>query len=118
MCPDLQMDEKSGINKMEWDPDNPKNDQRTKIFIVRLGKLLAHLRGVVPTFHTDDISSQGLGYSYALSTIEDPRRAMTQLRNLARGHAFHKDKLHDYGRYTSAYQCRIFNRIKRKSKNL
>ena len=62
--------------------------QITKIFIVRLGKLLAHLRGVVPTFHTDDISSQGLGYSYALSTIEDPRRAMTQLRNFGqRGHA-------------------------------
>ena len=87
MCPNLRMDEKSKIKKMECDPNNPKNDQITKVFIVRLGKLLAHLRGVVPTFHTDDISSQGLGYSYALSTIEDPRRAMTQLRNLARGHA-------------------------------
>ena len=87
MGPDLQIDEKSGIKKMEWDPKHTKNDKRTKIFIVRLGKLLAHLRGVIPTFSTDESSSQGLGYSYALSTIEDPRRAMTQLRNLARGHA-------------------------------
>ena len=87
MGPDLQIDEKNGIKKMEWDPKHTKNDKRTKIFIVRLGKLLAHLRGVIPTFHTDESSSQGLGYSYALSTIEDPRRAMTQLRNLARGHA-------------------------------
>ena len=87
MGPDLQMDEKSGIKKMEWDSKSPKNDKRTKIFIVRLGKLLAHLRGVIPTFHTDESNSQGLGYSYTLATIEDPTRAMTQLRNMARGHA-------------------------------
>ena len=90
MCPDLHLDEDSGINKMEWDStDNNanKNGKMTKLFIVRLGMLLAHLRGVIPTFQTDDSNSQGLGYSYSLATIEEPTRAMTQLRNLARGHA-------------------------------
>ena len=75
MGPDLQIDEKSGIKKMEWDPKHTKNDKRTKIFIVRLGKLLAHLRGVIPTFSTDESSSQGLGYSYALSTIEGSKKS-------------------------------------------
>ena len=89
MGPDLHLDEKSGINKMEWDSKHPKNDEdkKTKTFIVRLGMLLAHLRGVIPSFYTDDSNSQGLGYSYSLATIEEPSRAMTQLRNLARGHA-------------------------------
>ena len=90
--PDLHLDEKSGIKKMEWDALNPKNEARTKLFIVRLGILLAHLRGVIPTFHTDESNSQGLGYSYTLATIEDPRRAMTQLRNLARGHALSQSR--------------------------
>ena len=31
--------------------------------------------------------NQGLDYAYATARIEDPQRAITQLRNLARGHA-------------------------------
>jgi predicted transcriptional regulator len=47
--------------------------------------LLVHLRGVVPTWETRD--SQGLEYAYTFANIEEPDRAMVQLRNLARGHA-------------------------------
>jgi hypothetical protein len=46
---------------------------------------LAHLRGVVPTWETH--GSQGLDYGYATARIEEPLRATTQLRNLARAHA-------------------------------
>ena len=53
--------------------------------IIKLAILLAHLRGVVPTWETKD--TQGTDYAYTMATIEEPDRAMTQLRNLARGHA-------------------------------
>jgi hypothetical protein len=69
--------------KVPW--DNDKDDQETSGIIVKLGKLLAHLRAVVTTWETDD--TQGLDYAYTLAIREDPTRAMTQLRNLARGHA-------------------------------
>jgi predicted transcriptional regulator len=58
---------------------------------------LAHLRAVVTTWETDD--TQGLDYAYTLAIREDPTRAMTQLRNLARGHALSQGRnyltLHD-----------------------
>jgi hypothetical protein len=53
--------------------------------VIRLGRLLAHLRGVVNTWETHDTS--GTGYGYTFATIEEPDRAITQLRTLARGHA-------------------------------
>lgn len=81
--PGLIIDEKTKLQKIEW--DFGKNDESAKTFIVKLGILLARLRGVVPTWHTDD--TDGLGYGYTLATIEEPDRAITQLMNLARGHA-------------------------------
>ena len=54
-------------------------------YIIRLAKLLARLRAIVPTWETKD--TQGSGYAYGLANIEDPSRAITQLSNLARGHA-------------------------------
>jgi hypothetical protein len=79
----------SGLQKMSWDSESEKNEEsvKAKKYIIKLAILLAHLRGVVPTWETDDPTSQGLGYAYALAMIEDPSRAITQLRNLARGHA-------------------------------
>jgi Trp operon repressor len=68
--------------KIEWSQNDDKN---ALMVIVKLGRLLAHLRGVVPTWETRD--SQGLEYAYTFATIEEPDRAMVQLRNLARGHA-------------------------------
>jgi len=65
--------------------DSEKDDQYAKRIIVRIGLLLAHLRGVVPTWET--YGTQGLDYAYATARIEEPTRAITQLRNLARGHA-------------------------------
>lgn len=53
--------------------------------IVRLGKLLARLRGNVTTFYTE--KTQGSNYGYSTPIREDPERAMTQLRNLAKSHA-------------------------------
>ena len=53
--------------------------------IIRLSKLLARLRAIVPTWETKD--TQGSEYSYTIAKIEDPSLKLTQLRNLARGHA-------------------------------
>lgn len=52
---------------------------------IKLAIVLSHLRGVVPTWHTQD--TQGAEYAYGLPIIEEPDRAMQQLINLARGHA-------------------------------
>jgi predicted transcriptional regulator len=78
----------SGLRKMPWisanDIDN-QNQKQAYLNIIKLAKLLAHLRGVVPTWHTQN--TQGLEYGYGLPTIEEPDRAMQQLVNLAKGHA-------------------------------
>ena len=78
MCPDLKLDEESGLYKMTWDSqrDNPK----AKRYLIRLGRLLAHMRGVANTRETYD--SSGTSYAYTFATIEEPDRAITQLRNL------------------------------------
>jgi hypothetical protein len=52
---------------------------------VRLARLLAYLRGVVPTWHTRD--TQGSNYGYGMAIKEECDRAVRQLYNLARGHA-------------------------------
>jgi predicted DNA-binding transcriptional regulator len=79
-----------GINinnliKIQW--NNEKDDKKTKEIILKLGKILAHLRAVVSTWEKTTSDIQGLEFVHAFATIEDPSRAMTQLRNLARGHA-------------------------------
>jgi hypothetical protein len=80
----------NNIAKVPWNFE--KDDVKTKRFIVRLGKLLAHLRGVVPTWETKDSESQGIDYAYAIANIEEPDRAIRQLTNLARGHALSKGR--------------------------
>ena len=52
--------------------------------------LLANLRAIAPTWETK--GTQGAEYAYTLAQIEDPSRAITQLRNLARGHALSKGR--------------------------
>jgi len=81
-CPDGER--VNNLVKISWNRDF-NDDQNAIGIIVKLGKLLAHLRGVVPTWETRE--SQGLEYAYTFATIEEPDRAMVQLRNLARGHA-------------------------------
>jgi DNA-binding transcriptional ArsR family regulator len=96
-CPAMVHDDKFGstIRKMPWISDSGSHEQQMQqqlqqqkdayMQIIKLGKLLAHLRGVVPTWHTQD--TQGSEYGYGLPIIEQPDRAMLQLANLARGHA-------------------------------
>lgn len=94
-CPAMVHDDRfnSSIKKIPWLNGNAKDDEITKLqlqkeaymHIIKLGKLLAYLRGVVPTWHTQD--TQGAEYGYGIPTIEEPDRAMQQLANLAKGHA-------------------------------
>jgi hypothetical protein len=77
------IEQSSGPPKIEWDDD--KDDEESVRYIIRLGRLLGHLRASVPTWDTSH--SQGSEYAYSIATIEEPTRAITQLSNLARGHA-------------------------------
>jgi hypothetical protein len=88
MNPDITMDEEASLPKLTL--DSKKDVELADRIIIRLAKLLAHLRAIVPTWETKD--SQGSEYSYTLAKIEDPSRAITQLRNLARGHALSKGR--------------------------
>jgi hypothetical protein len=65
--------------------DNTKDEEFAHRYIIKLGKLLAPLRAVVPTWETRD--TQGSDYAYTFGIVEDPSRAITSLRNLAKAHA-------------------------------
>ena len=90
LCPIMEIDEKSKLLKIEWDAE--KDDDECIWIIIRLARLLAHLRAVVPTWDTS--GSQGTDYAYATAMKEEPDRAMEQLRNLARGFALSKGRNH------------------------
>jgi hypothetical protein len=83
LCPNTATEQSSGLQKIEW--DDYKDDEESNRYIIRLGRLLGHLRASVPTWDTSH--SQGSEYAYSIATIEEPTRAITQLSNLARGHA-------------------------------
>jgi hypothetical protein len=83
LCPFAEVEKISGLPKIAWNPD--KDNEESIRYIIRLGRLLARLRGSVPTWDTSH--SQGSEYAYGIATIEEPSRAITQLMNLARGHA-------------------------------
>ena len=89
ICPNLISDEEEpSPPKIQWDFD--RNEKQAVIDIIKLARLLAYLRGVVPTWHTQD--TQGSEYAYGLPIIEEPDRAMTVLYNLARGHALSRGR--------------------------
>jgi hypothetical protein len=79
---------KANLPKINW--NTSKDDVDAKRYIVRLARLLAYLRGVVPTWHTHD--TQGSNYGYGMATKEECDRAITQLYNLARGHALSRGR--------------------------
>ena len=81
--PDMQIDNESGLPKIEW--DHSKDDKEALIYIIKLADLLAPLRGVSQTWETR--GTQGSDYGYTIPIVEDSSRATTQLYNLARGHA-------------------------------
>ncbi len=80
-CPIMVV--KDNVPKIDW--KEQRDDEQALKIIVKLGLLLAHLRAAVNTWHTE--GTQGSDYSYDMPHIEHPTRAMTQLRNLAKGHA-------------------------------
>ena len=84
LCPFADIEQSSGIPKVAWNCED-KDDEKSMTYIIRLGILLSHLRGSVPTWDTSH--SQGSEYAYGIATIEEPSRAITQLMNLAKGHA-------------------------------
>lgn len=88
MNQEIIMEEEDGLAKISLDPG--RDEELAHRIIIRLAKLLAHLRALVPTWETKD--SQGSEYAYTLAKIEDPTRAITQLTNLARGHALSKGR--------------------------
>ena len=79
---------KQGLLKVAWNSE--RNDKAAQIYIIRLARLLANLRGVAPTWNSN--GSQGSDYAYALPTIEEPDRAIQPLTNLARGHALSRGR--------------------------
>lgn len=87
-CPKMELDPESKLRKIVWDSD--KDDDETLYIIIKLGRLLAHLRAVVPTWHTS--GTQGTDYAYATAMKEEPDRAMEQLRNIARAYALSKGR--------------------------
>jgi hypothetical protein len=77
---------KNSLLKINFESKNKEGEHNNiLIIIVKLAKLLAHLRGTVNVWNTE--KTQGSNYGYSTPTIEEPDRAMTQLLNLAKGHA-------------------------------
>jgi len=70
--------------------NHEKDEEMAHRYIIRVAQLLAHLRAIVPTWETQ--GTQGSDYAYTFANIEDPSRAITQLRNLARGHALSRGR--------------------------
>ena len=89
-CPDMEFEKKNRLSRIPWTKDD---DRQASRFIVRSALLLSHLRAVVTTFG-DTYGHGGTDYAYATAQIEEPSRAITQLRNLARGHALSKGRTH------------------------
>ena len=73
---------KDNVPKIDW--NEQRDDEEAIKIIIKLGLLLSHLRAGVNTWQTQ--GTQGSDYSYDMPYIEHPTRAMTQLRNLAKGH--------------------------------
>ena len=82
-APELILEESSNLLKMQW--DQGRDDDDALRAIIKLGLLLGPLRAYAPTWGTKD--TQGTDYAYAIPKVEEPDRAIEQLRNLARGHA-------------------------------
>ena len=86
-------------NPEDNDPLPPKiqmydnlNEENAERIIIRLAVMLSHLRAIVPTWKKWH-GSQGSEYAFAIPKIEDPSRAITQLRKLSQGHALSQGRL-------------------------
>ena len=72
-------------------PKIEMHEENAERIVIRLALMLAHLRAIVPTWET--YGSQGSEYAFAMPLIEDPTRAMTQMRNLTKAHALSQGRL-------------------------
>jgi polyhydroxyalkanoate synthesis regulator phasin/predicted transcriptional regulator len=82
--PNLVRIKDNSLNKIRWISGYNENEE-DMMYIVRLGRLLSHLRCVAQTWGVQD--TQGTSYAYSVTHPEDPTRANTILYNIARGHA-------------------------------
>ena len=78
------------LKKMEWNA--PADEVKALKILIKMGILLAHLRAVVNTW--DPRNSSVTDHGYRTAKIEQPDRAIEQLRNLARGHALSQGRNH------------------------
>jgi hypothetical protein len=91
-------DDKEGqttlLKKMEWDieKDSTNDNDYSLGVLVDCAILLSHLRAVVPTWNPRCGTTSD--YEYGTPSIEEPDRAIEQLRNLARGHALSQGRTH------------------------
>src|SRR5215204_164649 len=91
-CPKMEPDPEVGnIPRIDMNAADERQDDAQR-YIIRLAELLAHLRGSVATWETE--GTQGLDYAYSTPYIENPKRAIQQLFNLARGHALSQGRNH------------------------
>jgi hypothetical protein len=90
-CPIYQNYNNSRLLKIPFERKINENEYKAILaIIVKLAKLLAHLRGTVNVENTG--KTQGSNYGYSTPIKEEPDRAMTQLLNLAKGHALSQGK--------------------------
>lgn len=69
------------VRSFEW---NDEHDVPVIVEIVEYAQLLSKLRGSLTTWKSGDAEGD---YEYTIPIIEEPPRAISSLRNLARGHA-------------------------------
>jgi hypothetical protein len=79
----MDFDKNRNLLKMEW--DKSKDEDRALDIIIDVAMLLGHLRTYAKTWNTQN--TQGTDYGYTISFVEEPDRAIEQLKNMARGHA-------------------------------
>jgi hypothetical protein len=77
-------------SELAW--DHKRNDENALRYIVGAADLLSYLRCVAKVWESHD--TQGSDYAYSISQREVPRRAITALSNLAKGHAISEGRNH------------------------
>ena len=67
--PEMVIDKENRLAKMPWMPE--QDDETALKYIIRLARLLAHLRGVAPTWNT--YGTQGSDYSVHITNYRRAR---------------------------------------------
>jgi hypothetical protein len=94
ICPNLKLDESSGLRKLEWNGTGTIDDEKAERWLLKLGGLLSHIRAVAKTWESRTEGNQGSNYSYSVTQPEAPDRANKILRNIARSNAVSNGRDH------------------------